>query len=170
MGSRVSSRTYRISGTRGFFKTMPNELEENLTEILKDSGEFDKLQADVYCSLFKIMNENPAARPTLPPENILVNSLIHDYLGFNQYEYTQKLLLAESGQNITATSDLPEIIQTKTSNPENFSSQVKNSHLNRQQLAEKLNISGDVYKRPILYVLVEHFLKGAAALPVTDKK
>ena len=59
-----------------------NELYNNLLETLKNSGQYDKLQAQTYQNIFEVLSENSAERPELPVENVLINSLIFDYLRF----------------------------------------------------------------------------------------
>ena len=54
-----------------------NELEATIIETLKDSGAYNKLQAEVYQKIFTVMNENPANRPEPPIENVIINALIH---------------------------------------------------------------------------------------------
>merc|ERR1712110_911077 len=125
--SRVSSRTYRK-----LTMSSENELQATIIETLKESGAYDKLQAQVYQNLFSVMNENPAPRPTPPVENVVINALIQDYLEFNRYEYSKRVLEAEHGDSET-------------------------NKLRRVDIAEKLNISGDFQSRPILYAMIEHF-------------
>ena len=111
-----------------------NELHAQILETLTDSGAYNKLQADVYQKIFAVLNECPAARPEPPLENIVANALIQDYLEFNKYDYSKHVLQAEHGNQET-------------------------NKLNREDIAEKLNIAGDFQSRPILYSMIEFFMK-----------
>ena len=112
-----------------------NELHATIMETLKDSGAYNKLQAEVYQKIFTVMNENPATRPEPPIENVIINALIQDYLEFNKYDYSKHVLQAEHGNDKETNS------------------------LRRQDVAEKLNIQGDFQSRPILYAMIEYFMK-----------
>lgn len=57
-----------------------NELYDNLAELLKNSGKYDKLNAACFTELLTIFDENPAEKPEIPEINTIINSLIYDYL------------------------------------------------------------------------------------------
>ena len=113
-------------------KIKSNDLQAGILDSLKESGAYSKLQAQVFEKIFHVMNENSAERPELPEENVLVNSLIRDYLNWNNLEYTDKVLSAETGDK---------------------------KCLSRDEIAEKLNVTGDFQTKPLLYSMVEYFLK-----------
>ena len=67
-------------------------------------------------------------------------------LPYNQYDYSSKTLSSESGQDNFPSNTFRKDDDSKT--------------LSRAELAKKLNISGDVHSKPILYGILEHFLAG----------
>ena len=126
------------------------ELTSNLLQIMKSNGTYTKLEANVLSEIFKHMNENSAKKVDIPEINVIINSLIFDYLNYNQLEYSSKILKEESGQD---------------NYPDNFSSQTQTEDemyqksMSRVQLGERLNVDGNLAK-PLLYGLIQYFLDG----------
>ena len=126
------------------------ELTSNLLQTMKSNGTYTKLEANVLSEIFKHMNENSAQKVDIPEINVIINSLIFDYLNFNQLEYSSKTLKEESGQD---------------NYPDNFSSQTATEEemyqksMSRVQLGERLNVDGSLTK-PLLYGLIQYFLDG----------
>ncbi|KAI8501228.1 Centrosomal protein 20 [Branchiostoma belcheri] len=110
-----------------------DELKNVLKESLEARGVMGQLQARVRAEIFKSMQDPLEEKPRLNHENMLINELIREYLEFNKYNYTQSVLLAETGQPRTP--------------------------LSRDFLAAELNIreDPDTASVPLLYGILNHF-------------
>lgn len=75
-----------------------NELKDVLKETLEERGVLSQLRAKIRAEIFSTLNDNPAQKPELSNENLLINELIREYLVFNNYSHTLAVFLPETGQ------------------------------------------------------------------------
>ncbi|XP_014679083.1 PREDICTED: lisH domain-containing protein FOPNL-like isoform X2 [Priapulus caudatus] len=83
--------------------------------------------------IFRSLEDTSRPPPRLTDENLLINELIREYLLFNNYRYTESVLVSESG--------LPEM------------------PLDRELLTKTLNVtqSGASSRVPLLYGILSYF-------------
>ncbi|XP_078717193.1 centrosomal protein 20 isoform X2 [Lampetra fluviatilis] len=74
------------------------ELRSAVRESLERRGVLAATRARLRAEVFTSLAEPETARPPLPHENLLLNELIHEYLSYNQYNYTAGVLVTEAGQ------------------------------------------------------------------------
>jgi len=110
-------------------------LKKALTETLESKGVMGELKAKVRTEVFRALDDPVATKPKLSNENLLINDLIREYLIFNNYKYTDSVLVAESGQ--------PEV------------------QLEREFLCQELNVddNGNAGNIPLLYSLLNSFIQ-----------
>lgn len=81
--------------------TGQEEITAALKETLRRTGTLHHvratLRADIYHCLTDCLTKENNRTPTPPPENILINEVIADYLAFNGYLNTLSVLATESG-------------------------------------------------------------------------
>ncbi|XP_056630993.1 centrosomal protein 20-like [Diorhabda carinulata] len=112
-----------------------NDLLDAIKESLEKDGTLGRLNGEIRASVMAIINrdfESPDP-PKVPDETKLINELIREYLAWNGYLYTEKILSAESGQ--------------------------KNERLGRDVLTTKFGVMDDskTAKIPLLYYIVSAF-------------
>jgi len=73
------------------------ELKEALVSTLDNRGVLGKLRAQIQTEIFLALDDPTVQRPSLPPENVIINELIREYLEYNQYNHALTVFLAESG-------------------------------------------------------------------------
>ena len=130
------------------------ELTSNLLQTMKSNGTYTKLEANVLSEIFKHMNENSAKKVDIPEINVIINSLIFDYLNYNQLEYSSKVLKEESGQD-----NYPDNFSSNNSQSQTGEEEMYQKSMSRVQLGERLNVDGTLTK-PLLYGLIQYFLDG----------
>lgn len=81
-----------------------SELKGALLDTLEARGVLGELKARVHEEIFRALDE-PAPRPAIPTENLLINELIREYLEYNGHQHTLSVFLAESGHPETRTFD-----------------------------------------------------------------
>ncbi|GMI23272.1 hypothetical protein TrCOL_g11774 [Triparma columacea] len=74
------------------------ELTSALHDTLKYNGVLDKLKASARTEIHACLQAEELPPPTLPNENLVLNTLILEYLKFNNYNHAASVLLSESGQ------------------------------------------------------------------------
>ena len=109
-------------------------LKSALLESLESKGVLNDLKARVRSEVFHALEDGSTSKPELNNENLLINELIREYLIFNNYKYTDSVLVAETGQ--------PKV------------------QLNRSFLCKELNVEDtkDSSQVPLLYSLLESFI------------
>ncbi|XP_041363305.1 centrosomal protein 20-like [Gigantopelta aegis] len=110
------------------------ELKEVLKETLENRGVLGQVKAKVRAEVFNALDDHSESKPPLSNENLLINELIREYLQFNQYRYTESVLVSESG--------MPKV------------------PLERDFLTNELNVVEDGPSRsvPLLYSIVAHYV------------
>jgi lisH domain-containing protein FOPNL len=115
-----------------------DELKSALVEALESRGTMREIKAKVRAEIFAALDEE-APRPPLPPENVLLNELIREYLEYNSYQHSLSVLALESGM---APSD----------------------RLDRGFLASELNLRDKPRGVPLLYSII-HDLRSVGEKP-----
>nr|CAB3246796.1 lisH domain-containing protein FOPNL-like [Phallusia mammillata] len=120
-------------------------LKKALTDTLETKGVMGELKARVRTEVFRALDDPTATKPKLSNENLLINDLIREYLIFNDYKYTDSVLVAETGQ--------PEV------------------QLHRDFLCQELNVADteSSAKVPLLYSLLDSFMHQQSAKAGTVK-
>lgn len=112
-----------------------SSLKRELTNTLENKGILGDLKARLRTEIFLAIEDPSVAKQKLSNENLLINELIREYLIFNDYKYSDSVLVAESGQ------------------PEN--------QLDREFLCDELNVvenDGTTKQVPLLYSLLDSFI------------
>lgn len=78
--------------------TTLNEMKEVLKEQLEKNGSLNEIRAKLMSEIFNSLNNNPKQGQNLSNQNLLINELIREYLVFNNYNYTNSVLVSEAGQ------------------------------------------------------------------------
>eukprot|EP00397_Hematodinium_sp_SG-2012_P070237 GEMP01126989.1.p1 GENE.GEMP01126989.1~~GEMP01126989.1.p1 ORF type:complete len:132 (+),score=20.92 GEMP01126989.1:102-497(+) len=73
------------------------ELKDALANALEHRGVLGKIKAQIQNEIFDSLDDPTVQRPPLPPENVIINELIREYLEYNQYNHALSVFLAESG-------------------------------------------------------------------------
>ena len=112
-----------------------DSLKAALIETLESKGILNNLKAQVRTEVFQALDDPSTPKPQINNENLLINELIREYLIFNNYNYTDTVLVAEAGQ--------PEV------------------QLARSFLCKELNVQDTKQSSqvPLLYSLLENFIK-----------
>ncbi|XP_019874876.1 centrosomal protein 20-like [Aethina tumida] len=121
--------------------------DENILNCVKNYLESDRslgpLRGQIRDAVTSILSKNSSAfkPPEVPDEVRIVNELIREYLNWNGYYYTEKMLSKESGQT--------------------------NRRLDRNELTDQLNVLDDerTVKIPIMYYIVSSFQKSIEKKP-----
>ncbi|CEM39555.1 unnamed protein product [Vitrella brassicaformis CCMP3155] len=82
-----------------------SELREALVESLESRGVLRDIKARLRAEICRVLDDPGQGRPSLPPENLIINELIREYLEYNRYHQTLSVFLAESGQPETPPFD-----------------------------------------------------------------
>ncbi|EDV28946.1 LisH domain-containing protein FOPNL [Trichoplax sp. H2] len=114
---------------------------DELTNVVKDTlvnrGVLGQLKARIRAEVYKALDNQEVPKPKLPAENVLINELIREYLEYNNYKYTESVLIAESDQ--------PQ------------------KSLGRSFVMDELNIAQDMLepsgRMPLLYNIISYFMK-----------
>ena len=118
-------------------------LKKALIETLESKGVINNLKAQIRTEVFHALDDPSTSKPTLNSENLLINELIREYLIFNNYKYTDSVLVAETGQ------------------PKN--------QLDRSFLSKELNVEDthDSLQLPLLYSLLHSFIQDRKDHPMS---
>ena len=122
-----------------------DSLKAALIETLESKGILNDLKARVRTEVFRALDDPSTTKPEINNENLLINELIREYLIFNNYKYTDTVLVAETGQ--------PEV------------------QLARSFLCKELNVEDtkDSLQLPLLYCLLENFIKERKDLSTSSR-
>lgn len=86
-------------------------LKAAMRDTLEAAGQLDNVKAQLRAIVFQALDASTPEsrpRPALPPENLIINELIREYLQFNGYEHTASVLQTELGMQSQAT--VPRVI------------------------------------------------------------
>lgn len=75
-------------------------LKAAMRETLESTGQLDNVKAQLRAIVFQALDASSPesrSRPPVPPENMILNELIREYLSFNGYEHALAVLSAEVG-------------------------------------------------------------------------
>ncbi len=112
-----------------------DDLKAVLKETLENRGVLSHVRARIRAEVFNALDDQTEPKPSLSNENLLINELIREYLEFNNYMYTNSVLIAETNQ--------------------------PKEKIDRKFLKQELNIEEDAdpSSMPLLYGIVSHFLQ-----------
>eukprot|EP00794_Sanderia_malayensis_P020291 gene20291-22277_t len=113
------------------------DLKSVLKETLENRGVLSNVRARIRAEVFNALDDHNEPKPALSNENLLINELIREYLEFNNYSYTNSVLLAEANQ--------------------------PKEKIDRKFLQQELNVKDEVdniNNIPLLYGIISHFLQG----------
>ena len=79
--------------------TTVEELKNALKETLEQKGVLNEIRAKMRQSIFEAIEGDDNPQPKLSNENLIINSLIKEYLDYNNYLHTSSVFKAESGLN-----------------------------------------------------------------------
>ena len=83
-----------------------NDLKDVLKETLEQKGALNKIKAEIRAEIFTALDaENSKGKPSQPPENVMINELIREYLEFNGYYNSASVFITESGQPVDPPFD-----------------------------------------------------------------
>ncbi|EEA04763.1 uncharacterized protein CMU_038290 [Cryptosporidium muris RN66] len=115
-----------------------DDLKDVVRCELDKRGILNEIKAKLMAEILVAINDEEDSKPCIPKENIIINSLIYEYLMHNGYSSSSSVLLCESGMNI---------------NSEENKSLDNIQILDRNQLLNILSIKSDK-NLPILYSLI----------------
>ena len=78
--------------------TTVEELKNALKETLEQKGVLNEIRAKMRQSIFEAIESDDKPQPKLSNENLIINTLIKEYLDYNNYLHTASVFQAESGQ------------------------------------------------------------------------
>ena len=82
------------------------DLKNVLRETLEQKGALQKIKAEIRAEIFTAMDaDNTKGKPQAPPENVLINEMIREYLEFNGYYNSASVFITESGQPVDPPFD-----------------------------------------------------------------
>ncbi|KAF8283662.1 lisH domain-containing protein C16orf63 [Trypanosoma cruzi] len=120
-------------------------LKEAMREVLETKGVMDHVKAELRAAIFHALQDSSAHedgaslnRPPVPPENLLLNELIKEYMAFNGMEHSLSVFRLESGSAKNTSAPVPRAI-----------------------LAAQLNMTGAPASVPLLYAML-HESRAAA--------
>nr|CCC94891.1 unnamed protein product [Trypanosoma congolense IL3000] len=119
--------------------TKHGSLKDAMREVLETKGVIDHVKAELRAAIFHSLQEvstqqgdTESVRPPVPPENLLLNELIKDYMAFNGMEHSLSVFKAESGSGKeSAAPAMPRAI-----------------------LASQMGLSGAPGNIPLLYAML----------------
>lgn len=85
--------------------TETDQLKGAIRETLEAAGQLDSIKAQLRAVVFQALDASSPesrVRPPVPPENMVINELIREYLAFNGYEHTASVFTAEIGMASSA--------------------------------------------------------------------
>lgn len=116
----------------------PETLYKTLEEVLKKNGKYDRLKAELRNSILCLLKNNSGSSADgsyseIPPETLLINSLIREFLVWNGYKHAEEVFTVETGQ--------------------------KHGRERREKMTEKLGVEdgSNTEKIPLLYYIVDAF-------------
>ena len=78
--------------------TTVEDLKNALKETLEQKGVLNEIRAKMRQSIFEAIESDDKPQPKLSNENLIINTLIKEYLDYNNYLHTSSVFQAESGQ------------------------------------------------------------------------
>jgi lisH domain-containing protein FOPNL len=78
--------------------TTLNEMKEVLKEHLEKNGTLNEIRSKLRSDIFNTLNNSGKNQQGLSNQNLIINELIREYLAFNNYNYTNSVLIPEAGQ------------------------------------------------------------------------
>jgi lisH domain-containing protein FOPNL len=75
-----------------------NEMKEVLKEHLEKNGALNEIRSKLRSEVFNTLNNGQKNHQSLSNQNLIINELIREYLSFNNYNYTNSVLIPEAGQ------------------------------------------------------------------------
>ena len=75
-----------------------NEMKEVLKEHLEKNGTLNEIRSKMRSEIFNTLNNQPKKVTQLSNQNLIINELIREYLVFNNYNYTNNVLIPEANQ------------------------------------------------------------------------
>lgn len=78
--------------------TTINEMKEVLKEHLEKNGSLNEIRSKLRSEIFNTLNNGQKPQQGLSNQNLIINELIREYLAFNNYNYTNSVLIPEAGQ------------------------------------------------------------------------
>lgn len=78
--------------------TTINEMKEVLKEHLEKNGSLNEIRSKMRSEIFNTLNNGQKPQQSLSNQNLIINELIREYLAFNNYNYTNSVLIPEAGQ------------------------------------------------------------------------
>lgn len=75
-----------------------NEMKEVLKEHLEENGTLNEIRSKMRSEIFSTLNNQPKKPKNLSNQNLIINELIRDYLVYNNYTYTNSVLIPEANQ------------------------------------------------------------------------
>ncbi|KAH9593142.1 FGFR1 oncogene partner (FOP) [Trypanosoma melophagium] len=113
-------------------------LKTAMREVLETKGVIDHIKAELRAAIFQSLQDGvtqegdtSSARPPVPPENLLINELIKEYLAFNGLEHSLAVFRAETRSGKDAAASVPHAV-----------------------LATQLNLTGAPASVPLLYAML----------------
>ena len=83
-----------------------DDLKTVLKETLEQKGALQKIKAEIRAEIFTALDaDNAKGKPGSPPENVLINELIREYLEYNGYYNAASVFITESGQPVDPPFD-----------------------------------------------------------------
>ncbi|KAG8343387.1 FOP N terminal dimerization domain [Trypanosoma vivax] len=114
-------------------------LKDAMREIMETKGVINHVKAELRAAIFHSLQEvssldggTQSSRPPQPPENLLLNELIKDYMTFNGMEHSLAVFQAESGTAKAASG----------------------SAVPRTVLAAQMGLTGAPSSVPLLYAML----------------
>lgn len=75
-----------------------NEMKEVLKEHLEKNGSLNEIRSKLRSEIFNTLNNDAKPQQGLSNQNLIINELIREYLVFNNYNYTNSVMIPEAGQ------------------------------------------------------------------------
>jgi lisH domain-containing protein FOPNL len=75
-------------------------LKAAMRETLESNGQLDNIKAQLRAVVFQALDASSPesrVRPPMPPENMILNEIIREYLSFNGYDHTMSVFTSEIG-------------------------------------------------------------------------
>eukprot|EP01013_Petalomonas_cantuscygni_P039890 TRINITY_DN71532_c0_g1_i1.p1 TRINITY_DN71532_c0_g1~~TRINITY_DN71532_c0_g1_i1.p1 ORF type:complete len:161 (-),score=13.12 TRINITY_DN71532_c0_g1_i1:423-905(-) len=143
-----------------------DDVRNALAMLLEDRGHLKSLRASLHRVIFEAVAEDsspPVQRPPPPPENLVLNTLILDYLTFNGFTNAAAVLATEAGHPTA-----PSVMSTDDhSRPSDGIPLPAHPVLpSRTTTAVALGLPGADTSVPLLYTLAAALRTRAAARPI----
>ena len=74
------------------------DMKEVLKEHLEKNGTLNEIRSKMRAEIFNTLNNQPKNTNQLSEQNLIINELIREYLVYNNYNYTNSVLIPEASQ------------------------------------------------------------------------